>query len=270
MSEGVGVVDTGQAGSAAAGATGSSDAATGSAAVSTGSGHPAPSPKWEDDPRAKGMFADLQRERKARQDFERRLAESDARGTERDRQIAALTNSRIPSKEEADADQIKQRFSELFPHLGELTAEDIEALRELKDQRGQLQQAIVDQYANHSRRILSEVHKKIGAELGDLTPRQRARINAAYLQEAEANPEFLERHNNGDATLVDEFVKAYLEDTAEPIRRKLTAAEVSRQRAVPNGGRREIRNAQDKPIDVTDDKAVMDLIMESRRGQFKR
>ena len=270
MAEGVvGAVESGQAGGAASGAAGSSDA-TGSAATSTGSGSPSPSPKWEDDPRAKGLIADLQRERKARQDFERRLAESDARATERDRQIAALTNSCIPSKEEADADQIKQRFSELFPHLGGLTEEDVEALRELKDQRGQLQQAIVDQYANHSRRILSEVYKKIGDELGELTPRQRGRITAAYLAEAESNPEFLERHNNGDATLIDEFVKAYLEDTVEPIRRKVTAAEVSRQRAVPSGGRREIRNAQDKPIDVTDDKAVMDLIVESRRGKFKR
>ena len=269
MSEGVGVVERSDASSAAAGATGSSDAATGSAAASTGSGHPAPLSKWEDDPRSRGVFADLQRERKARQDFERRLAESDARATERDRQIAALTNSRIPSKEEADADEIKQQFSKLYPHLGDLTADDVAALRELKEQREQLERAIVDQYANHSRHLLREVHQKIGAELGDLTPRQRARINAAYLQEAE-NPEFLARHNEGDPTLVDEFVKAYLEDTVEPIRRKVTAAEVSRQRAVPNGGRREIRNAQDKPIDVTDDKAVMDLIIESRRGQFKR
>ena len=153
MAEGaVGAVESGQASGAASGATGSSGAATGSAAASTGSGSPSPSSKWEDDPRAKGMIADLQRERKARQDFEKRLTESDARATERDRQIAALTNSRIPSKEEADASEIKERFAQLFPHLGGLTEEDVEALRELKDQRGQLQQAIVDQYANHSRR----------------------------------------------------------------------------------------------------------------------
>ena len=263
---GVVVEPVGDAASGVIDPTGS--ASSGSASASAGpSGSPAPASKWEDDPRAKGMLADLQRERRARQEFERRATESETRAAERDRQIAALTNSRIPTEAEATDQAIRERLEQLYPQLktppsdrDELTRDEINALRETAKHH----------WAGHSQRMMAGVYEKIEAELGTLTPRQQRKIIAAYVADAEADPEFLRRHDAGDKTLVDEFVKAYIEDTVEPVRRKTIANEVTRSRAVPSGGNRTLPNMGGKPIDTKDDKAVMDFIMESRKGQFKR
>ena len=272
--EGVVGVDTVPAGSAASGATEpAGHASSGSTSASTGSaGSPAPASKWEDDPRAKGMLADLQRERRARQEFERKVTEAETRAAERDRQIAALTNSRAPSTEELDAQAVRDRFNQLYPHLGELTPEDIKALRELRAQQGQVQQAIDRQWSDHSKRMLDSVFAKISETEGELSPQQRRAITALYVADAEAYPEFMPRHDAGDKTLVDEFVKAYIENHVEPVRRRAVANEVTRHRAVPSGGNRTLPGGKTVDIKdlVKDDKATMDFIMESRKGQFKR
>ena len=272
--EGVAGVETVPAGSAASGATEpAGHASSGSTSASTGStGSPTPASKWEDDPRAKGILADLQRERRARQEFERKVTEAETRAAERDRQIAALTNSRAPSTEELDAQAVRDRFNQLYPHLGELTAEDIKALRELRAQQGQVQQAIDRQWSDHSKRMLDSVFTKISATEGELSPQQRRAITALYIADAEASPEFMPRHDAGDQTLVDEFVKAYIENHIEPVRRRAVAGEVARHRAVPSGGNRTLPGGKTVDIKdlVKDDKATMDFIMESRKGQFKR
>lgn len=268
---GEGVVNDGSAAGAASGSAGS-QGATGSASSTgaSGSGTPNPVTKWEDDPRAKGILSDLQKERKARQDFERKYAEHEARLAERDRQIAALTNSKPPTKEEEDEQAVRERFKQLFPHLADLTPEDVQALRESKNLKAQVEAAQIQQSSLHAKSMFGEVHAAIAKELGELTPRQKQRINALYVAEAEASADFLARHDAGDKTLIAEFVKGYLEDTAEPVRRKVTATEVNRNRVVPDGGNRSVPARDGKPIDVKSDKDVMDFIMESRRGQFKR
>ena len=267
---GAGVVDEGAASGAVAGSGGSGATGSTGAAGAVGSGTPTPLTKWEDDPRAKGILADLQRERKARQDYERRQTESDTRLAERDRQIAALTGAKTPTKDQADVDAVRERFNELFPHLGKLTPEQIDRLMSVADRGDQLEATTTNYWTNHGRRMLDSVHTDIAKEIGDLSQRQKARINAAYVQEAEQDPNFLTRHEAGDPTLVKEFVKNYLEDFVEPVRRKMTQTEVSRQRPVPFGKDRSIPGVGDKKIDVNDPKAVMDLLVESRKGQFGR
>src|SRR5882724_3578411 len=63
-----------------------------------------PEYKWEDDTRTEGQLADLQKERKARQDHERKLAEYETQLTEERRRVAALTGITKPSPEEADTE----------------------------------------------------------------------------------------------------------------------------------------------------------------------
>ena len=267
-----GVVDTTPVGGAASGSAGSTSSiapSTGSTGA-TGSGTPTPTPKWEDDPRAKGILADLQKERKARQDFERQVTEANTRVAERDRQVAALTNTRQPTTEEADEGLVRERLNKLFPILGDLTAEDVKAFRELKTQSSQLKDTIRHHWTEFDKRIMDSVFEKIQGELGDLTDRQKQMINALYVDAAEADPEFFKRHNAGDKTVIDEFVKSYVDNFVEPVRRKATASELSRQRVVPNSNVRTLPAVGGKPIDVTDNKAVMDLLMESRRGKFAR
>lgn len=247
-------------------------ASSGSTAVSgaTGSGTPPPAPKWEDDPRAKGMLADLQKERKARQDYERRQAESDTRLAERERQIAALTNTRTPSKEEGDEQAVRDRFKQLYPHLADLTAEDVEAIREAKTQGAQTNSFIEQQWTNHHATMLADVHSGIAKEMGDLTPRQIARINAAYVREAESNPEFMSKLEKGDKTATQQFVKEYLEDFVAPVQRKQNADNLSRFRPVPNAKDRSMPLPGEKKIDPNDNDAVMKMLVESRKGRFGR
>mgnify|MGYP001558141891 CR=1 FL=1 len=270
--EGVAGVEIVPADSAASGATDpTGSASSGSTSASAGSsGSPAPASKWEDDPRAKGMLADLQRERRARQEFERRANENATLAAERHRQIAALTNNRTPTEAEVTDQAVRDRLDQLYPQLKGLTQDDIDALREMRQQSAQLTATVRHHWDAHSKRMMESVYEKVGAEIGELTPRQQRKIVAAYVADAEADPEFLRRHDAGDQTLIDEFVKAYIEDTVEPVRRKTIANEVNRSRAVPSGGNRTLPQLGGKPIDVNDDKAVMDFIMESRKGQFKR
>lgn len=251
-------------------ATGDSSTGSSSSTGATGSGTPNPVTKWEDDPRAKGILADLRREREARHQSDRRVAEAEARAVERDRQIAALTNARPPSEQEADADAIRERFNQLYPHLGDLTADDVMALREMVAQRDQLAQTVQHHWTEHSKRMLNSVYGKLETELGTLTERQKHKIAALYVAEAEGTEGFLARHDTGDPALVEEFVKSYLEDTVDPVRRRTTMNELGRQRTVPRGGDRDIPPTGGKPIDVKDDKAVMDFLMESRKGRFNR
>jgi hypothetical protein len=78
---------------------------------------------------------------------------------------------------------------------------------------------------------------------GDLTDRQRGRLEKAYFQEAQTNPEFLARHEAGDPKLVEEFVKEFVEDFVEPGRRKALADEQSRMRRVPSSRDRSVVGA---------------------------
>jgi len=198
-----------------------------------------PEPKWEDDPRVKGMLADLKKEREARQAHERKLAELDGTLKEERRRIAALAGITTPSKQETDTASIRARLAEVYPELAELGS--------ISDIKNALEEQQVQGYASHSRNMIAKIHAGIAAEYGDLTDSQKRRINAAYLYENQNNPEVHARHNAGDPTLIDEFVKGWLTDVADPIKRKMTAAEATRFRAVPGGRDRSTPVRGEKP-----------------------
>ena len=226
-----------------------------------------------DDAKTKGLLADLQKERKARQERDAWITERDARLTERDRQIAALTGSKIPTADEAEAAAVQAQFKRFFPHLADLSPDDVKALREMQSRRGQIDEVLTQTGMKHARQMVGAVTKEIETELGTLNERQKRKIAALYISEAEADPEFLKRHDAGDETLVKEFVKNYLDDFVEPVRRKVTAAEVTRNRAVPGGRDRTLPSQNGKPIDVNDPKAVEDALVkgfQDKGGTFGR
>ena len=133
-----------------------------------------------------------------------------------------------------------------------------------------LEQQQVQAYTLHSKGMLAQIHTGISAEYGDLSDGQKRNINAAYLYANQTNPEFHARHNAGDPALVTEFVKAYLDDMVEPLKRKITASEAGRFRPVPGGRDRSTPMKGEKAVDPTDNKAVMELLASSRRGKFGR
>jgi hypothetical protein len=254
--------------SGAAGASGSGAGATGTAGSASGS---SAQPKFEDDLRFKGAISDLQKERKARQEFEKKVTAYEATIAERQKQIEALTGVKPVSKQDADLQVVRDRMIEMFPALANLSEEQLAKIDELGKTGADFRAAEERHWTQHSRGMLAGAHKAISAEVGELTERQKQRINSLYYQEAERDPKFLQRHNAGDPELVKEFVKNYLDDFVEPVKRKATAAESGRFRPVPGGRERSTpMGPGQKPIDYKDDKAVMDLIVASRAGKFGR
>lgn len=230
------------------------------------------SAEW--DKQRKGLTDDLAKERKARQDYEGRVKQYEIDLAAEKKRVQALAGVTPQTPDEADADEVRKRFTQLYPHLGGLTAEKIDRLMALADQQDQIQQTSNHYWSQHSRTMVAAVHSEVAAAYGGkLTDRQVDKITKAYALRANADPEFLQRHENGDPTLAKEFAKEWVEDWFEPARRQQTAAELSQFRRVPGGKDRSIVNQGEKKINVTNDKEVEDMLVagfRERGGQFGR
>lgn len=227
----------------------------------------------------KGIQADLAKERKARQQFERDLAAARAEVESERRRVAALAGVHAPSPEEAELEEIRARAGValsqewLLKQLG-LTKEEIEEMKAAKEDRARLADIEQHYWGKHGSAMVNKVTAELAKEYGgELSKRQIDKITQAYIFRAQQDPEFLSRHENGDETLVTEFAKEWLEDWFEPAKRKITATEASRFRPVPDGKGRSIVNHGEKKIDVNDPKAVEDILVagfRERGGEFGR
>ncbi len=228
----------------------------------------------EEDQRYKGMLADLQKERAARQKYEKDHAAAMAELETERKRVRALSGLETPSPEQEDDARIRSRMEALYPWMKDLTAEDIQAIRDSRGQMDEIRGATLNTWKAHGTKMLSSVTAGVQKALGGkLSERQTARIQNAYVEEAKNNADFLARHEAGDPTLVDEFVKEWLDDFVEPGRRSAQAETVQRRQRVPSGKDRSIVGANEKPIDLKDPKAVEDILVagfKSRGGQFGR
>jgi hypothetical protein len=228
----------------------------------------------EDDPRYKGMLADLQKERASRQKFEKDHAAALAELETERKRVRSLAGLETPSPEQEDDARIRSRMEALYPWMKDLTAEDIQAIRESRGQMDEIRGATLNTWKAHGTKMLSQVTSGVQKALGGkLSERQIGRLQSAYLEEAQNNKEFLARHEAGDPTLVDEFVSDWLGDWVEPGRRSAQAETVQRRQRVPSGKDRSIVGANEKPIDLKDPKAVEDILVagfKNRGGQFGR
>jgi len=237
---------------------------------------------WETEKRA--FIADLQKERKQRQEYERQVASITNERDQERRRVQALAGVNPQSGEEVEADQIRAKINQLYPVLGKLTDTQVERLLKLADSGESLEQATNHHWETHGRHMLDATieaaTKSFGGKLSD---RQTNRLKAAYVQEAENSQvdernrplpgTFLYRHNQGDPTLIDEFIKDWNEDWFEPAKRNAQAGAVNQFRRVPSGRDRSIAGIGEKPIDVNDASAVEDLLVKGfreRGGEFGR
>lgn len=227
-----------------------------------------------EDPRIKGLIAEVQKERAARQKWERDHGTTKAELELERKRVLALSGVNPKSKDEEDEALIRERLNRLYPGLAELTPDDLKALRESRVQMNEMRAATTHTWTNHARKMLSSVTSSVEKSLGGkLSDRQRDRIERAYVEEAKADPAFMQRHEAGDPKLVDEFVKGWLDDFVEPGKRQAQAADIARRPRVPSGKDRSIVGADNKPIDVKDDKQVEDMLVKGfreRGGQFGR
>lgn len=233
------------------GAGGSGDGGTGVVKPGTGG---APVVKFEDDPRFKGVLGDLAKERKARQLAETRANERQSAYDNERRRVLALAGAEPRSEQDAADEAVRERFKQLYPKLGGLDDDKIDRLLKLADNAESLEAATTHHWQSHGRKMLdgaiSGMAKAMG---GDLTDRQKQRLERSYFNEAQSNPEFLARHEAGDPKLVEEFVKDFVEDFVEPGRRKALADEQTRMRRVPSSRDRSVVGAGGKKLDLSKD-----------------
>lgn len=222
----------------------------------------------EDDPRFKGILADLAKERQARQRLETDLATHRSQLSVEQKRVRALSGLENVSPEEQEADEIRARIVKLFPVLGKLTDEQLSKLLASQDALGSVQETTQHYWTTHGRTMLATLHEQVAEEVGgDLNDRQKKALSRAYVSAAEEDPEFLARHERGDQTLLAEFAKQWVEDWLEPARRKVTQLEVNRQRRVPgDGAKRTVTQQPPKTINFKDPKAVEDAMVESFRS----
>lgn len=226
-----------------------------------------------DDARNRGVLADLQKERLARQRLQTQLDQlSGERDADR-RRIAALAGVNAPpTAEEAEVEQVRARLVQLFPALGRLSEDGfLDALQNLTESSAGIQEATQHHWQAHGRQMLDTLTSAVAEEVGsDLTDRQKKALARAYVAEAEADPEFLKRHEAGDPKLVAEFAKQWVEDWFEPARKQVVSQEVARRRPVPNGRDRNVQTTPAKKIDFKDPKAVEDAMVESFKSHGGR
>jgi hypothetical protein len=147
----------------------------------------------------------------------------------------------------------------------------METLQGLMENSQGVQEATQHHWQAHGRQMLGSLTEAVAEEIGgELTDRQKKALTRAYVAEAEANPEFLQRHEQGDPKLTQEFAKQWVEDWFEPARKQVITQEVARRRPVPNGRDRNVQTTPPKKIDFKDPKAVEDAMVESFRSHGGR
>ena len=246
--------------------------------VNTG---PTPAQKGgDDDARYKGLIADLQKERKARQAAETAATTHRAEYEAERRRVAALAGIQPKSDEELEAEAIRGRFKQVITrdHLLEqlgLTEEDVQDLKASRAGRAELARATDRAWERQGRETIEAFESEIAKELGGekLSARQTAALVSAFVQTCNADPALLARYEDGDRTLIKEFAQQWVEDWFKPAQRKAQAANVDRFRPTPGGKDRAVHAPGGKAIDPNDPKAVEDLLVagfRERGGRFGR
>lgn len=218
-----------------------------------------------DDEQRRGMLADLQKERTARQAAERRAAQHETDLATERRRIQALVGANPKSTEDTEIDAIRARFAQVFPGLSKLSDVQIEKLLATAERGDSLEEATQHHWQTHGRQMLSSVVTDLSDAIGgDLTERQQKQVKQAFARQAEEDPAFLARYESGDPTLVKEFVKQFVEDWFKPALRQVTAGALGQQRRVPNGNGRSVTpGATAKKIDFNKPKDVEDAMVEA-------
>lgn len=223
------------------------------------------------DDRTRGIVADLQKERKARQQLEQQLQQATGALDQERRRIRALAGVDTPSPEQAELDAVRARVVELFPVLAKLDENTLGQLLGLSEQAQSINDVTTNHWTRHGRQMLDGLTEQVSEAIGkNLTDRQAKALQRAYVNECEADPEFLARHEAGDLKLIEEFAKAWVEDWFDTARVQVTQQEVSRFRPVPNGRDRNVQTTPPKKINFSDGKSVEDAMVESFKAHGGR
>ena len=191
------------------------------------------------------------------------------------RQIRALAGVRDVPAEELEVNEIRGALARVVPGLDKLSPEMIERLVQIAQNGDQIEETNRTIWKNHGLKMIRSAQDNIADTLRveKLTDRQKSRIGREYTTFIEENSYMDEnnqpagailRHEAGDDSLVEEFVKAFLEDWQESIRKSVVSSEVRPLRAVPSGkGRSVVVGKRKEKINYNDPKAFGDALVES-------
>jgi len=235
---------------------------------------PAPAPAgnqagdWEREKR--GLIGENQKERAARQKLEAQHTKLHTEHELAVRRIQALSGVNPKSQSDQEDEEIRAAFAQKYPHLADLTPEDIQALRDGRQTLAALKASQDAIWNKHTTQVMNSIHEKVADALGgsvdQLTPKQKATLRREYISFIEENQaagkDFITRHENGDEALFEEFVKDYLGEWQEPIRRSVTSTEINRQRPLPSGKGRSVATTVPKKIDFKNEKEVENRAVE--------
>lgn len=176
----------------------------------------------------------LVEETKKRETLELQFAEANKR-------IQALAGVTPVDPNTAEAEKIREAFFALpgMAHFRQLTPESVKQLLGL----AQSGQVLTETARNHWDRHATATYKKLDDAVAEhlgidaLSERQAARINTAFIAMLRSDEaKYRQRYEDGDETLITEFVKEFVDDFFEPVRRSATAGAIPKPPRVPRGG----------------------------------
>lgn len=223
---------------------------------------------WEREKR--GLIAETQKERQARQKYEQEATAYRSQFEQAQRRIQALAGVNPRSEQEAEDEAIRAAFAQKFPHLADLTPEDVQALRDSQQQNAQLKASTDAMWKKHTNQVLNSIHAKVAerlnGEVKDLTPVQKATLRREYIAYIEDNHgvkgDYIGRHEDGDESLFDEFLDSFMGAWQEPIRRSVTSTEIGARHPLPSGKGRSIATSGGTAIDFKDEKKVQEAAVD--------
>lgn len=259
-----------QPGSADAGTTQDGTTTTTADTAKSSSSQATPGPAQKpgvDEAAHRGVLADLQKERKARQEFEQKSRSLEAQFAEAQRRVQALAGVQPKSDDETQYDAVRAQFAKLFPGLAKLNDAAIDKILQTADKAEQFESFTQQHWVDKGRQALSTIVDKVTEDAGiTLSDRQEKLLKRAFVAKVEEDTEFAARYENGDKAIYDEFAKEFIEDWLESARRKNIAAQVGQARPTPNGGKRSVPAGATKKINYSDPKALEDALVESFRS----
>jgi AcrR family transcriptional regulator len=203
------------------------------------------------------------------------------------RRIQALAGVTPTDPRDAETEQVRQAFKQMFPHLAKLDDGRIDRLLSLADNSDQITETTKAYWENVGNHMVGQVNSGVAEALGldELTPTQARRVSQAYvawlhddLQDARRRgeaPSLLPRHESRDPKLIGEFVQQFTDDFITPVQRRAVQTNVERvSRRVPSGRAATHTPINSKPkIDFTNEDAVENAAVEAFRahgGAFRR
>jgi len=185
---------------------------------------------------------------------EKRIQELESAYQQEQRRVQALAGVSPQDPDAAELEEIRERFKQLRPDLAKLDEKSIDRLLQMAERFDEVEGSVQANWDAHGKRSFKTVTDKVEEAIGgELTQRQRVRLNDALVLTLYNDPQLKQRYDSGDQTLLDEFAKEWVEDWFEPARRKALANEVDRTgRKVPNGRGTGVTTTNKPKVDVND------------------